>query len=155
MKRTAVLLLLLAMTFTTAACGISNKSKEQNLSNGQIKGEITVSCYDEAVYSHFLQEAGRLFEEKYPGTKINFQGFTPMPEAEAAGGLIKAAAAVDILGEKDAQKKSDYINKINTQIMGGNGPDILMTDIIPFYKYADKGMLENLSKYIDRDTSFK
>lgn len=163
MKKLTTLLLTAAMIFSIAACDSSNNNQtskganEPGTNKEQITGEITVSCYEDMMYNMYLHEAGKLFEKKYPGTKITFEGLSPMPEmnggasAEAAG----PAAPVGVLGEKDASKKSDYINKINTEIMSGKGPDLIMTDIIPYYKYADKGMLESLDKYIENDADFK
>lgn len=163
MRKLTALLVAAVMTFTMAACDNTGNNQTGSKSNGtnddkeQIKGEITVSCYEDMLYNMYLHEAGKLFEKKYPGTKVNFLGLSPMPEMNG-GTTMEAttpAAPIDVLGEKDATKKSDYINKINTELMGGNGPDLIMTDIIPYYKYVDKGMLENLDKYIEKDTSFK
>lgn len=159
MKRILTLLTAVSMAFATTACVGSPESTQTNndQSKKEIKGEITVSCYESMMYKGFVEEAAKQFEKKYPGTKVKFQGFTAVPEMAAGGAVAATAAAapVDVLGEKGATPKADYNNKVNTELMSGGGADIMATDVIPYYKYADSGMLEDLSKYMEKDPDFK
>ncbi|MFZ5803077.1 MAG: ABC transporter substrate-binding protein [Candidatus Omnitrophota bacterium] len=46
---------------------------------------------------------------------------------------------------------SGYDSKILTRIAGGAAPDIIATEVDYFVTFASKGVLENLSPYIERD----
>ena len=45
----------------------------------------------------------------------------------------------------------DGLTKLNTEILSGNVPDLLLTDGLPVRQYAAKGLLEDLYPYIDDD----
>lgn len=45
--------------------------------------------------------------------------------------------------------EADAIKKLNTQIMAGDGPDILMLDGLPMDSYIEKGMLCDLEKVVE------
>lgn len=45
----------------------------------------------------------------------------------------------------------DAITKLNTEIMAGNLPDILTLSDLPYRRFAEKGILEDLYPYIDAD----
>lgn len=51
--------------------------------------------------------------------------------------------------EGDAFTKEDAVKKLNTRIMTGEGPDILMLDGLPLDSYTEKGMLWNLNELIE------
>lgn len=44
------------------------------------------------------------------------------------------------------------LTKLNTEIVAGHVPDILLTDSLPVSRYAARGILEDLWPYIDADT---
>ncbi len=48
-------------------------------------------------------------------------------------------------------QNNDGLTKLNTEIMAGNVPDLLLTDGLPVRQYAAKGLLEDLYSYIDSD----
>jgi ABC-type glycerol-3-phosphate transport system substrate-binding protein len=109
--------------------------------------EITISCYDSIRYEWFLSEAAELFEQKYPGTKINIDFFSKMPDT------IQKAMTMDD-PDKQEQEVMDYISRLNTQLMSGQGPDILTMGVLPYYKYAESGFLDDLTVYMNADESF-
>lgn len=117
---------------------------------GEITGEITISTYDTMMYKAFLEDAARLFEEKYPGTTVKLEAFSIMPEIKTSGQGNMIMAVI----QDDPQGRQDYINRVNTALMSGGGADILAIDVLPFYKYADSGHLENLTAYIQSDSEF-
>lgn len=127
------------------------KAQEISLS-GEVNGEITVYCYDTMTYKSFLEEAGRLFEEKYPGTKVNIETFSAMPEIKTAEEDGKKMSMIQV--QDDPQGRTDYINKVSTGLMSGGGADILAMDVLPVHKYADGGQLVDLGAYINADASF-
>ena len=45
---------------------------------------------------------------------------------------------------------SDALNTLNTEIMAGNGPDILVLDGMPIESYSEKGILENISDVVNQ-----
>lgn len=144
-----------ALMLSATGCGQSGEESaealEQLLSQ-ELTGEITVSCYDTMIYKSPLEAAAKSFEAKNPGTKINIETHAPMPEIKTSE---KGGASIAVISkEEDPQGKADYINKINTELMSGGGADVLAMDILPFYKYADRGQLEDLRNYMDADRSF-
>lgn len=47
-----------------------------------------------------------------------------------------------------------YVSKILTRIAGGAAPDIICTEVNYFVSFASKGVLANLTPFINADTSF-
>lgn len=129
-----------------------NTNSTEDVLSGAIVGEITVSCYNTIFYKDFIENAAKSFEAKYPGTKINVDAFSQMPNVKSNDSDNETQMVIE--GEEDVQGQFDYINKINTALMSGGGADIFAMDILPFYKYAENGQLEDLQKYIDSDTEF-
>lgn len=48
----------------------------------------------------------------------------------------------------------DSVNKMNTQIMAGEMPDLLALENLPYEQLAAKGLLEDLYPYLDADPDF-
>lgn len=119
---------------------------------GDISGEITVSAYDAMKSKAFLEDAARLFEQKYPDTKVNVETFSAMPEIKTSEQGNQTMTAIQV--QDDPQGRQDYINKVNTALMSGKGADILAMDVLPIYKYADSGQLEDLAAYMASDADF-
>lgn len=167
MKKTTAFILSLVILVSMTACGSGANPASSGVQetasgspsassiadiSGEITGEITVSSYDTMQYKAFLDEAAKLFEEKYPGTKVNVETFSAMPEIKTSESGGKKMAA--ITQTDDAQGRTDYINKVNTSLMSGEGADILAMDVLPFHKYADGGQIENLASYMEADPDF-
>ena len=53
------------------------------------------------------------------------------------------------MGENDAVTKEDAIKKLNTEIMAGSGPDLLILDDLPAASYIEKGLLQDLSPLLE------
>lgn len=49
----------------------------------------------------------------------------------------------------DAVTTSDAIRTLNTEVMGGNGPDILFMDGLPVNSYVEKGLLADVSDTVN------
>jgi ABC-type glycerol-3-phosphate transport system substrate-binding protein len=114
----------------------------------EITGEITVSSYYDK--HSFFDGAVKAFEAKYPGTKVNVEHFEQVEVKTFIGEEGNTGYTAEYIDDKQAE--SDYINRINTQIMGGGGADVLYIDLIPWYRYADAGYLEDLQIYMDNDS---
>lgn len=52
------------------------------------------------------------------------------------------------MSEGDSVTREDAIKKLNTKIMAGEGPDLLVMDDLPLRSYVDKGMLLDLTDYL-------
>lgn len=120
--------------------------------SGEIGGEITVSAYDSQTYKAFLEDAAKLFEEKYPGTTVNVETFSAMPDIKTSGQGNKSVTAIQM--QDDPQGRQDYISKVNTAMMSGGGADVYAMDVLPVYKYAQSGQLEDLVGYMNADGEF-
>ena len=77
-----------------------------------------------------IQQAVSLFQEKCPELEVTFEvGYT---------------------GE-DGVELSDAIRTLNTELMSGNGPDILVLDGLPADSYIEKGILEDITSIVDQE----
>lgn len=52
------------------------------------------------------------------------------------------------VAEGSAVTREDAIKKLNTEIMSGTGPDLLVMDDMPLSSYIDKGMLLDITDYL-------
>lgn len=74
--------------------------------------------------SNFIKQAAVLFQKKYPDIYVN----------------IEAGMSGD-----DSVTDTDALKVLNTEIMAGTGPDVLLLDGISEDTYIERGMLEDLS----------
>ena len=77
----------------------------------------------------FIRQTATIFQKKYPDIYLNLE--------------------TGLSGE-DAVTSTDALKTLNTEIMAGKGPDILILDGIPEDTYVEKGMLEDLSGILDK-----
>ena len=52
------------------------------------------------------------------------------------------------MDEGDSVTREDAIKKLNTEIMAGTGPDLIVMDDLPINSYVSKGMLLDLTDYL-------
>lgn len=92
------------------------------------KDTPTVPDTELKVYSlednSFIRQAAAIFQKKYPDIYLNLE--------------------IGMSGD-DAVTATDALKTLNTEIMAGKGPDIIILDGIPSDTYIEKGMLEDLS----------
>lgn len=50
-----------------------------------------------------------------------------------------------MLSDSELDRKTDYINQLNTELLAGNGPDLIVMDGLPMESYLAKGILADLS----------
>jgi len=133
--------------------GSSASELTREFFTGRIEGEITISAYDSSAYRSFLEDAARAFEAMYPGTKVNIETFSAMPEVRTGGdGNNFMLQSMQI--QDDPQSRTDYINRVSTNIMSGSGADIYAMDILPLHKFVNSNVLENLDQYMAVDPGF-
>ena len=120
--------------------------------SNKIEGEITVSAYNSFAYRNFLAEAASAFEAFYPGTKVNIETFSSMPDIQR--GEQGNAQMLLVQMQDDPQGRADYISRVNTNLMSGTGADLYAMDILPIQKFIESGILENLDIYVELDPDF-
>lgn len=88
----------------------------------------TVPQHELTVYSlrenSAIQQAVVLFQKEYPDTYVNY---------------------VTGMSGEDGVTASDALRTLNTDILAGNGPDVLLLDDMSVETYAEKGVLADLS----------
>ena len=72
---------------------------------------------------------------------------------QAAGLMQRAHPEIRVrytvaLGEDSAQTVSDAVRTLNTELLAGKGPDVLVLDSLPVASYMEKGVLLDLSEVI-------
>jgi ABC-type glycerol-3-phosphate transport system substrate-binding protein len=152
MKPVALCVLVLASVLAASGCGKKAQAPAEDVFSGEVGGEITVSAYDTLNYRSFLEEAARAFEAQYPGTKINVETFSAMPEIRT--GQTGDGEMVMVQVQNDPQGRADYISRVNTGLMSGEGADVLAMDVLPLHKFVESGQLENLEALMNRDPAF-
>jgi multiple sugar transport system substrate-binding protein len=90
-----------------------------------LSGEITFSTWGSADEKAVNEEIIKVFEGKYPGTKVNLE-YIP----------------------------SDYLAKIDTMFVGGDAPDVLYGHPHYFTGWAKQGLIKNLSSEFAQDKAF-
>lgn len=52
--------------------------------------------------------------------------------------------------EGSSVTREDAIKKLNTEVMAGNGPDLIVMDDLPFQSYISKGLLLDVTDYLEQ-----
>ena len=81
-----------------------------------------------------VREAISVFQRQHPEIKINYRVSINDTNLEI---------------EESEIDKTDYIKTLNTEILSGNGPDIMILDGLPIDSYIEKGGLADLSDIIN------
>ena len=102
--------------------------KPMEKQNEQTKKEDAVLRLYTLKENENLWQSAKLFMEKYP----------------------KYPVVIEVgISEEDGKTVSDAIRSLNTEIMEGNGPDIILMDGLPIEDYIEKGGLEDLSDMME------
>lgn len=102
--------------------------KPMEKQNEQTKKEDAVLRLYTLKENENLWQSAKLFMEKYPKYPV----------------VIEMG-----ISEEDGKTVSDAIRSLNTEIMAGNGPDIILMDGLPIEDYIEKGRLEDLSDMVE------
>ncbi|NEW09040.1 extracellular solute-binding protein [Paenibacillus sp. SYP-B3998] len=84
-----------------------------------------------------LNEAKKKYEAAHPNIEIK----------------LNYIPSVD--GEKGKEYSDNFIKKTNTELLSGNGPDMVIMDHLPMGNYVNKKILANLSEMMEKDPTFK
>lgn len=102
--------------------------KPMEKQNEQTKKEDAVLRLYTLKENENLWQSAKLFMEKYP----------------------KYPVVIEVgISEEDGKTVSDAIRSLNTEIMAGNGSDIILMDGLPIEDYIEKGVLEDLSDMVE------
>lgn len=129
MKKFLALALALIMVLGLAGCGSSDSGTETGTDGGSASGEDVQISIIAAQYGQNTADWWAGFEEDF--------------EADNLG--------IDLV--VDVVSWNDIYTKVNTQIAGGNAPDILNIDV--FADYQDDGLLLPVEDYISDETYAK
>ena len=129
------LVLVLGLGVFTAGCGNTQVTGEDHNSNSLTIAVVTKDMY--------LDTAVQKFEELHPGISVEVKEYTSSTTEKGEG--LKAEEPGDI--EK-------YVTAVNTQLMSGQGSDIILLNNLPYQTYADKNLLVDLGHLMQSDQSF-
>jgi multiple sugar transport system substrate-binding protein len=97
---------------------------------------LTIACVDE---TQQLQYTVTEFEKAYPDVNVQVHDF----HQQLVG--MKTSGQADF---------ASIIQQLNAEMMSGAGPDIIDTDYLPSYRYANKGLLSDIGALMSGDKSF-
>ena len=137
-----------------AATAASANAAAPAFDDGGIAGALTVSAFETMRFEATLNAAAEAFIEKYPDLDITVETFSSMPEIKRQESADGRSTMIAAIRQDNPQERTDYLNKVNTALMSGEGADVLAMDILPVAKYVESGLLENLAPYMDADPGF-
>ena len=82
-----------------------------------------------------IRQAITIFQESHPEVRIDFNIANIDNEVKYTYGLKNPEQTITL---------NDQINALNTELLAGKGPDILVLDGMPIESYIDKGVLEDM-----------
>jgi multiple sugar transport system substrate-binding protein len=136
-----------ASLFITSACnkpaasgGSSDSPGSSDTANGGIK-TITISILTNEPFFDLIKQK---FEAAHPNIKVNFKVYNATPVDKSAAGAMTQI-------QRDMMK---FVDTISTEMASGKGSDLLLTNYLPYKKYADKHLLANMDELMKNDPSF-
>ncbi|MFZ5966469.1 MAG: ABC transporter substrate-binding protein [Bacillota bacterium] len=135
-KKIISLVLAVILTVSLAACGPKSESTSEQVSlstntetGSQTKSQEGVITISVPASNRQLEMAISRFQEEHPKYKIDIQEY-PSSDYET------------------------YVKNLNTQILSGNGPDIISVAGLPFENYIDRNILADIGELMAKDSSF-
>lgn len=128
-KRLLIVLACMTLLTMTMACG----SAEQGEKPKKTKDGKTIVTMSLMGTDSFYKAAVKKFGQKNPDIEVQLQIYKQPNEKWE---------------ENDGDK---YVQKINTELLSGSGPDILEVASLPVEKYVNKKLLVNLNELIDKE----
>ncbi len=94
--------------------------------------ELSIFSIDD---NQSIRQAINIFRDDHPDVGINFRIANSNKKLEFSYGIKDPKQTITL---------NDQINALNTEILAGKGPDILVLDDMPIESYIDKGILEDM-----------
>ena len=97
--------------------------------NGSVTSEVENELSVYSLYeSRMIEDAVRKYEREHPETEVTYE------YAVESGG---------------SGNPEDAIDTLNTQLLNKEGPDLLLLDDLPVDSYIERGVLEDLTDYVE------
>lgn len=127
-RKVISLLLVIIFAMSLSACGRGNEKVSQENGDNTVQDQkvITVSV---PASNRQLEMAASKFQKEHPEYRIDIQTY-PSSDYET------------------------YVKNLNTQILSGNGPDIISVAGLPFENYIDRNILADIGELMAKDSSF-
>jgi multiple sugar transport system substrate-binding protein len=135
---------------STAACLIITSACDKSSDSAGISDSPATSGGDKTITismqmnDRFFDLLKQKFEAAHPNIKVELMVYNATPPD-------KSAAGAQDQGMKDLQK---FVDTITTELASGKGADLLLTNDLPYKKYADKHLLANMDDLMKNDPSF-
>lgn len=97
----------------------------------------------------FLELAKQKFEEAHPDINIEIKEYIAAPPSAGNGQNVM------MVRNADPKNMEKYVSSVGAELMGGKASDIIVMNGLPYQKYADKKLLENIGELMSKDSSFK
>ena len=97
--------------------------------NGSVTSEVENELSVYSLYeSRMIEDAVRKYEREHPETEVTYEYAV---ESDGSG------------------NPEDAIDTLNTQLLNKEGPDLLLLDDLPVDSYIERGVLEDLTDYVE------
>jgi multiple sugar transport system substrate-binding protein len=147
---------------TLTACSGTNTDSSSTMQN---TGESTSTAQKTVTLSvmtsdRFLELAKQQYEQAHPNVKIDIKEYValaqPQPAPSPGPGGAGARQQTTVMANKpDPKNIEKYVSTVGAELMSGKASDIIFTSGLPYKKYADKKLLENISDLMSKDSSFQ
>lgn len=124
----------------------SSVSSSQPTTSGPKTVSLSVMTSD-----RFLELGKQKFEAAHPDIKIDIKEYVAAPAAATA---TKGQNMV-IMNKPDPKNIEKYVSSVGAELMSGKASDIIVMNELPYKKYADKKLLENIGDLMSKDTTFQ
>ncbi|WP_165861407.1 ABC transporter substrate-binding protein [Paenibacillus paeoniae] len=146
-------IVMLSMVLLLSACsgngggnltkdGKENGAGQESPGQKQAEGKQKTVAVSVLRIDRFLENAVRVFEEKYADIRIELKEYKASDGTGTSGMAMEAA---------DIEK---YVQSVTTQVISGKGSDLILMNNLPQDKFVAKKLLVNLYDLIDKDSSF-
>jgi multiple sugar transport system substrate-binding protein len=116
---------------------VQNENVSSPNAKPQSKGGKKTIVFSTFWENDFIIEAKKKYEAEHPDIEIELMYIQSMD------------------GIKGKEISDNFVKKMNTELLSGNGPDMVMVDQLPMDIYVNKNILANLSEMMDKDPTFK
>ncbi|CAG7633670.1 ABC transporter substrate-binding protein [Paenibacillus allorhizosphaerae] len=144
---------LVSMLALTACSGNQAAPPSANNGDGSTPSDTGTKTVTLSVMTsdRFLELAKQQFEQAHPNIKIDIKEYVAAPPAPAAG---KGQNMV-IMGKPDPKNIEKFVSSVGAELMSGKASDLIVMSGLPYKKYADKKLLENISDLMSKDAAFQ
>lgn len=133
---------LIGFTLLTSCASNANDVAKKD----EEKTTISISVYAK---NEYLEKSAEAYMKENPNVTINISTYDANVKAEVSDSMSS------FLDLGDLESYEIYIKNMDKSYDEDNTPDIIAMDVIPYYKYSNKGYLKDYKELIENDKSFK